>query len=116
MRRATIIGALVAVALALPASASAAFVWEATVRAVRHHLVTHYKTSDGANIHKAFCGGVWSAPHHLVNGTWEFHKLNCSEVDAINRIFLVHVTVIGFQKTRVVEYRCNDRYSNYACP
>src|SRR5438046_2860188 len=115
MKRA-IAGALVAVAVALPASASAAFVWEATVRAVRHHLVTHTRTSDGANIDKAFCGGVWSAPHRYANGAWYFHKLNCSEVDALNRIFLVHVTVIGSQSTRVVEYRCNDRYSNYACP
>ena len=86
------------------------------MNAVRHHLVAHYKTSDGAGIYKAFCKGVWSAPHHFSNGTWLFHKLTCSEVDVLNRVFLVHVTVIGNQSTRVNEYACNDRYSNYACP
>lgn len=108
-------GAVVGLAMILPASASAAL-WSFTPKQVSRHLVAKYQTHDGVDIAWAYCRGVWSAPHARSNGAWYFHKLNCAETDAVNRAFLVHVTAVGPYSIQVFQYACSDRYSDYSCP
>ncbi len=115
MVRKALVGAVVAVVLALPAVAIAR-PRLADKQYVQYQLVHHYLTSDGQNIDYARCKGDFSGPHKWKFHEWLLHNFNCREVDDVSRIFGVAVAIHRNGSLGVVEYGCNDSYSNYYCP
>jgi hypothetical protein len=112
--RTMLIGVLLGFVLLGSASADAS-VRMATKRSVQKTLVRRYQTSDGENITYARCVGDAGSPHRRSHGQVYFHAFKCREVDAISRVFAVAV-VVHVWGLGVVEYGCNDTYSDYSCP
>lgn len=112
-----LLGTLVVAAMAVPAAS--ARTWNrADAAYVEYHLTTYWNTDDGESIVDANCE-VWRG--HDAHAKWEYGEWfasawNCKEVDDVQRLFYVHVRVNRHGGLHVLEYRCDDSESAYACP
>jgi hypothetical protein len=80
----------------------------------------HWTTCGGKRVEDARCSPWWGHDGHFrgeyvesVGSTW-----TCNEVDDLNRIFGVHVRAYRdpYALGRPVDFRCDDRFSQYAYP
>ena len=97
----------------VPAAASA-HVWRADAQFAASQLANDWRTSDGVRFDYADCTGVWST-RKWEYGEYFFHRFNCYATDVLARAWKVHF-IVHRTSDSVIQYRCDDSQSAYACP
>jgi hypothetical protein len=115
MRIALIIFA--AFALTGAATAASQTVWYATKKQVARELTYNWTTSDHVRVRISRCQGMGRAIYNRL-GRQMFHRFACAELDYLDRIIYLRVTVTGPKpgNERVTEVRCDNSRSDYKCP